>query len=134
MSWINKKNAANFLSLFVLTLLLSVAYVAHAQEHLAPDCKDGGPCSASDFIPFINKIVNTIMIIVVPLAVLGIGYGGALMIIGSQNPGKRTEGIDAIKYSLIGVAITFGGWLIIKVILVGLEVQSGVFNSPIPIN
>ncbi len=117
---------------FVLTLVvmgsfLFPALVTHAQ---LPAGETGGfvtcgkgadPCTFQDLMPFLSNLVTKLLTyIAVPLATLGIAIGGVRIIVGSQNPGERSKGVENIKDSVIGLIIALAAWLIVQTILAGL--------------
>lgn len=84
--------------------------------------------SVSGLMTLFNNLVQFALLIVVPLAALVIVYGGFRIIISGGNPSGKEAGYDAIKTAVIGVAIVFGAWIIIKTLFAIFGIQSPLSN------
>jgi hypothetical protein len=87
------------------------------------------PCTYKHFFELLGRIFGYLVVLAVPLAVLGIGIGGAMIIFGGASPNMMTQGKDAIKYSIIGLFCAAGAWLIINAVIVGLGAEG--FVNPL---
>lgn len=74
-----------------------------------------GPCGdVSIFVTLLLNISTYLFTIIGAIALAVFVYGGFLLIISQGNEEKITKGMDAVKASVIGLAIAFGGYFIIK--------------------
>jgi hypothetical protein len=62
----------------------------------------------------------------IPIGVLGIGYGGFKIMTAAGNPGKVEEGSNAIKVVIIGIIIALTAYLVVRLIFTALGVSSSV--------
>jgi|SRR3989344_1319586 len=113
----------------ILTHIFSQTVYAAESSGLVQCGKGADPCKFSEFIPLLVTIFNYLIILVVPLAVLGIGVGGVMMIVGSASEQTLTQGKEALKYSVIGLVVAVASWLIVNTILVGLGATD--FTNPL---
>ncbi|MEK7535823.1 MAG: pilin [Patescibacteria group bacterium] len=87
------------------------------------------PCKLSEFLTLLTRIFDYLIVLVVSLAILGIGIGGAYMIIGGASEGQRTEGKSIMFASIWGLVIAVAAWVIVNTILVNLG--AGGFTNPL---
>jgi len=79
------------------------------------------PCTLGHVFLIFSKIYDfLIKYIATPLAVLGLVIGGALLLLSAGNPSLNQMGKDAIKFSIYGLLLAFGSYLIIKTILTAM--------------
>ena len=79
-----------------------------------PEC----PCEFTDFFAMLMRIyIFTLAVIVAPVAGLMIVISGVLYIVSAGNPGVAGTAKNILKYTAISLALIFGSWLIIDVIL-----------------
>ena len=107
-----------FLNFFVPAKALAVS------DSLVGDCDN---CGLPDFWKLLANIFNYLLVLVVPLAILGIGVGGVYMILGSANEQMRSRGKEILWSSIIGLVIAVAAWVIINTILKGLG-ATGITN------
>jgi hypothetical protein len=74
---------------------------------------DNGP---KDIPAFIEKIIDIVLIVGVPIVTLAIIYTGFLFVEAQGNPEKLTKARKALMYTLIGAALILGAWVIAKAI------------------
>lgn len=69
-------------------------------------------------IGFLNRTVSFTVLTIGSLAILGLVVGGFMMIVGSMkgNEDGVSAGKDAVKYSLIGLALVFLSYFIVSVV------------------
>ena len=80
-------------------------------------CNVGGPCTFCDALKVISNIINSLMFIVFPLAILMIVYGAIrLMMAGGSDEAVKT-GKDAVTNAVIGIVIALASWIIINEVL-----------------
>ena len=93
------------------------------------DCKNGtpgklcNPLSVNNFCDLIKVVLEAILVIGMPIAVLFLVYVGFKFIVAQGNPEKIKEAQQNLLNTVIGIAIFLGAWTIAKVIqatLVGL--------------
>ncbi|MEK7060349.1 MAG: TrbC/VirB2 family protein [Patescibacteria group bacterium] len=102
-----KKNLFNFiLTAFMLVLpVLSLA-----------DTTIENPIASKTIIDFIQKILEGVIKIGMPIIVLAIIYCGFLFVSAQGKPESIKKAKDALLYTLIGAAILLGSWAIAQLI------------------
>lgn len=75
------------------------------------------PCDVSAAVEFLKKIINFMLIGIVPLASLFIIWGGFVMLTSGGSGTKFEQGKKIITAAVIGLAIAFGSYLIVNTIL-----------------
>jgi len=86
-------------------------------------------CTFKDFWQLLSNIFGFLIILVVPLAILGIGIGGVYMILGSANESQRTQGKEIFWASVIGLILAAASWVIVNTILTSLGATG--FSNPL---
>lgn len=77
-------------------------------------CNVEGPCTFCDGMKVIFNIVETLVFVVIPLAVLVIVYGGIRLVTASGSEENVKKGKDAITNAVIGVVIALAAWVVIN--------------------
>ena len=79
---------------------------------LAPNA---GGCGIDDFILLIKGIIGFLQIIVIPLAVGFIVYGGFVILMAGARGGEQDlkRGKEIITAAIIGIAISLGAYLLV---------------------
>jgi len=107
--------------ILLITLLLSLILIPIVinAAGLVPCGNPGEPaCGIKDFFTMLSKIYDFLVLyIATPFAILGLTIGGVLLLISAGNPGLAQKGKDALKFSIIGLILAFGSWLIIRTLL-----------------
>jgi len=132
-SLINKK--AILISLLALITIFQLPVTALAQGlNLAPDCnpalppnatpeqiqklvKPGdstSPCNISAFLTWIRKLINFLLTIAIPIGVIFVVWGGFVIMTAGGSEDRVKKGKQIITAAVIGLAISFGAWLIIN--------------------
>lgn len=125
MSKLNTKRLATLLSFFLFAFVFSFVFVEAA---IVPtSCASGEPCTFCELYSLAVSIINFLIKLATPLAVLFIAWGG-IQVLTASGPGSVTKGWDTIKNTLIGIALVFGAWLIVNTFITFLI--SGNFNLP----
>ncbi len=116
----------------LLFFILLVTFLAPqlAMSALVPCGNDGqNPCTLSDFFVLIRNVYDfMVWTIALPIAGLMIMIGGILILIsggpgganpitGAISPNLYSTAKNIITYSIIGVVLIFGSWLIIDAVL-----------------
>lgn len=87
---------------------------------------DGGRmCNFTDLMSMINRIINYIFVLVLPIAAIIFAYAGYLYIVSAGDPQKRTAAKNAMTKLVIGIVIIMMAWILVKTILVALGVKAG---------
>lgn len=85
------------------------------------------PLKATNFCVLIKTILDAILIIGMPIAVVFLVWVGFKFILAQGNPGKLAEAQKNFLFTIIGIGIFLGAWTIAKIIastLQGLGVSS----------
>jgi len=81
------------------------------------------PCRLCHFLVLGDKIVDfTLLYLVIPLAILLIVVGGAILLTAAGSPEKVRSGKTILKTTIIGLVIIFAAWLIVNTILIFIGV------------
>ncbi len=85
-------------------------------------CGDSGEpaCDLAQFFILVEKVIDFMLLIAIPIAVAVIIYGGFLLMTSGGSEQRVSQGKQAILAAIIGLAITFGSLIIIK--LLGLAI------------
>lgn len=75
-------------------------------------------CTIDYFFEMLERIYNFIVWnIATPLAIIGLTIGGIFMLISAGDPGLFNKGKEILKWSIIGLVLVFGSFVIIGFIL-----------------
>ncbi len=85
------------------------------------------PCGLNKFIELIKNIMSYLFLLSIPVAVLGIGYGGFKIMTAAGNPGKVEEGYGVMKLVVIGIVIMLISYMVVKLVFTVLGVATTVF-------
>lgn len=118
-----------FTSLAILCMTVLVAsfmpQVAHAsvcpgyQDSLVQCGQEAScRCEITDFFQMLVRVYRFgVIYIAFPLLALTVVIGGVMLVISAGSPGLAQQGKNIIKYSVIGVALVLGSYLIIDILL-----------------
>lgn len=107
---------------FVLPILLSFPLLAFAA--LIPCGGENRPCTLSCFFVLVDNIINFLLFnIAIPLTATALMVAGIHFVAGGSEQ-AITKGRAIFKFTMIGIFLAFGAWLIIDLIL-GNLLQSG---------
>lgn len=119
-----------FFSIFVFLSLL-VPFFASAQDYGAgntrPDYSSGNtrtptqyavqnPLKAKSISEFVEQILQAVVIIGIPIAILFIVFAGFKFVLAQGNPDALKLARKNLINTIIGIAIFLGAWLIAQVI------------------
>jgi len=100
---------------------------------LVPNCgynlTDGGQvnrqniCGFAHIIELIQRIIEFIFLMVLPIAALVFAYAGFLYMTSGGDSGRRGAAKKAMINMVIGVLVVMAAWLIIKTVLVAIGVD-----------
>ena len=74
------------------------------------------PIGESDLTSFIQKLLEGLLKIGIPIVALAVIYCGFLFVAARGNKESLTKAKDALLYTLIGAAILLGSWAIATLI------------------
>ncbi len=89
----------------------------------------GGSYTTCDLIGLFQNLVNFGFEIAVPLAIIGIVYGGFRIMTAGASPDGEEAGKEAMKTALIGIVIVFGAWILISTLLYIFGAHSSLLAS-----
>ncbi len=119
-----------FLSVIALMIPL-VSFAAVAVTYPLVPCGGAGQkaCSFACFYVMVDRIISFLLYAIsMPLSATALMVAGIMLVAGGSEK-AITTGKEIFKYTLIGLFIAFGAWLIIDLILGNLLNQSGTYKS-----
>ena len=114
------RNAAIAISVLVFLVLGNVVYAAGFDIWDGTGlggtqtCNVEGPCTFCDGLKVVFNIVEMLMLVIVPLAVIVIVYGGVRLITAGGSEASVKTGKDAITNAVIGIVIALAAWVIVN--------------------
>lgn len=73
-------------------------------------------CNFAAAVDMINRLINYLIMIAVPIAAVAFAYAGWLRISAGDNPGKIKDSNNVFKFVTIGFIVILSGWLLFKFI------------------
>ncbi len=118
-----------FLSVIALMIpLVSFAAVAVTYPLVPCGGADQKACSVACFYVMVDRIISFLLYAIsMPLSATALMVAGIMLVAGGSEK-AITTGKEIFKYTLIGLFIAFGAWLIIDLILGNLLNQSGTYK------
>ena len=114
------KKLSVILPVFFLIITIAAPLTAGAAGLIPCGAKDK-MCTLADFGCLVDNIVKFLLFkLAAPLAVISFLIGGILMITAAGNQNQLERGKSIFYYTVIGIVIAFGAWLIVNLILQGL--------------
>lgn len=98
--------------------------LAPSTPYNAGDPPDKIPCGVNKFIELIQNLIKYFSLIVIPLAVLMIGWGGFTIMTAAGSEEKVNSGKKKIITAVVGIIIILVSYLIIQFIFNALGVSS----------
>jgi len=92
------------------------------------DGSTGNPCDFNALMQMIGRIYSFIVqCIATPLAVIAVTVGGILMLVSAGNPNLLSLGKKVFYSALIGLALAYLSYTIVKFVLdaIGYQMQGG---------
>jgi hypothetical protein len=112
------------ITIFAILLISLVMPQLVLARGLVPCGGTGEPkCNICHFFQLLQKIISGASISVLALAALFIVIGGIIILSSAGSPDKASEGKRMISYSIIGIVICFGAWIIINTVMNALVSQ-----------
>jgi hypothetical protein len=111
--------------LLILLLLASVIVgffaftpeISFAQEPLIQDCEAGdGECGLDDLVALVQRVINWIIMIFAPIAMIMFAWAGVLMVTAGGNKGQIDRAKGIFTNVAIGLVIVLSAWLIVYTI------------------
>ena len=84
----------------------------------------GRACGLSDLITLIQRLIEYIFMLILPIAAIVFVYVGYLFLTSGGNPDKRKTAKKAMVSLVTGIVIIMAAWLIVRTILLGLGVNT----------
>ncbi len=121
--------------LFTLIFLPVFTYSAPSEATagdttgLVYECGDDetvGNCDFADLIAAVKNVVNKGTIITLSLSVIVIAWAGFKYMISGDNPGERKKANEMLLKVVYGMVFIIAAWLIVSLILRGLQVTTPV--------
>lgn len=111
----------NFFKFLIAFTLIGLPLFVCAAQVVLPlvPCGQTGqdPCTLPCFFVMIDRIINFLLFaIAMPLSVTALMVAG-IMLIFSSSENSLKQGKDIFKFTVIGLFIAFGAWLLIDLIL-----------------
>lgn len=78
--------------------------------------KLGSPIKATSLSALVADILDVVITIAIPIAILAIIYSGFLFVKARGNPAKLTEAKTTLLYTIIGIAVLLGAELLSKIV------------------
>lgn len=102
--------------------ILSTAQQQIIDTGIAPNCGynlgDGGRiCGFSDLITLVQRAIEYIFILVIPITAIVFAYAGYLYLTSGGNSGKREKAKLAMINVVIGVVVIMSAWLVVTLIV-----------------
>lgn len=115
-----KKYIAIILSLYLFFSFLPVSFAWDGL--IRPFCLNyaNEGCTLCDGIGMVKGIIDFAMSVSVSIAMLSVLVGGVLYIFAGAYPSTVNWAKKILKDAIIGMALIFGAWLIINIILTGI--------------
>ncbi|MEY2671793.1 MAG: hypothetical protein RL687_210 [Candidatus Parcubacteria bacterium] len=108
----------SFISVFVLMILPFAFTQAVDPAGVNLDVRIKNPLgnSVTTIPQFIERGLNLVLMVGVPIVTLAIIYSGFLFVIARGNTEKLGEAKNTLMYTLIGAALLLGSWVIAQAI------------------
>lgn len=94
----------------------------------------GRMCGLADAIILIQRLIEYIFILILPIAAIVFVYVGYLFLTSGGNADKRSKAKKAMLSLVIGIVIIMAAWLIVKTILQTLGVDTSISEQFLDLN
>lgn len=109
-------------------ILLSAPALAMAQTNTGQPANCGsGPCSVQNplnvnsLCGFLKKVLEAVITIAIPIAVVFIIWAGFKFVLAQGNSTELKKARSNFLYTVIGIAVFLGAWLLVQVIALTLK-------------
>lgn len=114
---INIKVFAQKISLLIFIFLLIPAFsLAQTTSDPIIPC-DGVDCDYYDLLEMVNRIINWIILISIPVAAGVFAFAGLKYMTAADNSGQKSEAKSMINKTLIGFVFILSAWIIVSTVL-----------------
>jgi hypothetical protein len=86
----------------------------------------GRMCGISDLIILIQRVIEYIFILILPIAAIVFAYVGFLFLTSGGNTDKKTKAKKAMTNLVIGIVLVLAAWLIVQTVLTALGVDTSI--------
>ena len=112
------KNNTLFVFLFLFLLSFFFLGIEYAHAEIIPcGIGDGVPCTFCHLYDLLRNVIDFLLIIIIPLALVGIAIGAFYILTSGGNTAWVSTGKGIIGSAIMGILITLLAWLIINTIL-----------------
>ncbi len=116
-------NAIVFLGMATLPLLTFAAILP--DRLISCNGTKESPCDFKALIQLVQNIINFLVYMSAPVAAVAFAWAGVLYLTAAGDEGKIGKAHAIFTDVLIGLGIVLSAWLIVKLIVTGLGVKSG---------
>lgn len=74
-------------------------------------------CTLCDLLKVVENVINFALILLVPIGVMAIIYGGFVYMTSGGEAGRVQQGRKIVTSAIVGIAITLAAWLIIDTVM-----------------
>ena len=121
-----RKFAVNTIVFFAMTALPLLAFAAILPKELIPCGNSGQPtCDFTMLTKLVQNIINFLVYMSAPVAAVAFAWAGVLYLTAAGDETKIGKAHTIFTDVLIGLGIVLSAWLIVKLIVTGLGVKSG---------
>ncbi|KKW28813.1 MAG: hypothetical protein UY72_C0061G0008 [Candidatus Uhrbacteria bacterium GW2011_GWD2_52_7] len=108
----------------LLTSLLTTTLAFMPSVTLAASVTLTNPLGTSDARQIIGRVISAALSVVGTLALLMFIYGGFLWLVSRGDPKMVGKGKDIMTWTILGLVVIFGAYVIVHTILTGLVTGS----------
>lgn len=121
-----RKFAVNAIVFLGMTALPLLAFAAILPDRLIScDGTKESPCDFKALIKLVQNIINFLVYMSAPVAAVAFAWAGVLYLTAAGDETKIGKAHTIFTDVLIGLGIVLSAWLIVKLIVTGLGVRSG---------
>ncbi len=113
----NRKIFIIFVLLFLISSILFFANTASAAGLVPCGGTGQDPCTPCFIWVLLDKIINLMLYLALPILIIVFVIGGFKFVIGSSDPKQIEEAKKLLSAGIIGIFIAFLGWLIVDTIV-----------------
>ena len=91
-------------------------------------CDTAEACNFDALIALVNKVINYILLLAIPIAAIMFTYAGFLLVTaGGESAGAKTKAKTIFTNAVWGLIIALAAWLIVKLILTTVGFSTTLF-------
>lgn len=108
----------NLVLVLTLVIISSALVNITLAGNLKPNCSPERPptqggCGISAFVDLIRRFITGALIIIIPLTVIFITWGGFVIMTAGGSSERVEKGKEMIKIAVTGLLIALGAWLLL---------------------